>query len=407
MRVRPGRYRPWAAVVLLGMAALFAATPAAEADWTVIPLPEIIVDPNEGTTVGFLPVILVATETKSVRSIIAPDVRYNDTFGVYPMIRFFDYPDPNQKYFLIGGKGTKIGEYLEADYSGQDLLAGWLDLWSNGRHEQDPFERFYGFGNHTPDDHESNYTSTSERGSIWAGLNFYRSLQAFWQTRISLVRVGGGGVTHLQQLRDPASGFSTVNGVTGSTTVGEKFGLAFDNRDVHDIPTQGTYADTSIEIVDRALGSSNSYIRYDFEGKQFIRLRADKKFILALHGLLDYLQHGNNAPFYERNSVGGVHSLRAFGTRRFTDNNRVVLQAELRTNVYEREIFGVRAHLEVAPFIDAAKVFNRSREFPLEDLHLVGGVGFRAVVVPQVVAYVDFGSDGGGPAVFTGIDYPF
>jgi hypothetical protein len=43
----------------------------------------------------------------------------------------------------------------------------------------------------------------------------------------------------------------------------------------------------------------------------------------------------------------------------------------------------------------------------LEDLHIVGGLGFRAVVVPQVVAYVDFGSSGGAPAAFTGIDYPF
>ena len=52
-------------------------------------------------------------------------------------------------------------------------------------------------------------------------------------------------------------------------------------------------------------------------------------------------------------------------------------------------------------------MFNSSREFPLEDLHVVGGLGFRAVVVPQVVAYVDFGSSGGAPAAFTGIDYPF
>lgn len=407
MRVMPRQCSRWVVGGLCGIAVLLAASFVARADSTLIPLPEIIVDPNEGTTVGFLPVILVATETKSVRSIIAPDVRYNDTFGVYPTIRFFDYPDPKQKYFLIGGKGTKIGEYFEGDYNGQDLLDGWLDLWGNGKHEQDPFERFYGFGNHTPSENESNYTSGTERGWIWAGLNFYDSFQAFSRTRISEVRVGRGGVTHLPQVRDPASGFSTVNGVTGSTTVGEQFGLAFDNRDVHDIPTQGTYANMAVEIVDRALGSSDSYIRYDFEGKEFLPLRPDKKFVLALHGLLGYLQHGNDAPFYERNSIGGVHSLRAYGTRRFTDNNRVVLQAELRTNVYEREIFGVRAHLEVAPFLDVAKVFNSSREFPLEDLHLVGGLGFRAVIVPQVVAYVDFGSSGGGPAAFTGIDYPF
>jgi len=75
--------------------------------------------------------------------------------------------------------------------------------------------------------------------------------------------------------------------------------------------------------------------------------------------------------------------------------------------VYEREIFGVHAHLEVAPFIDAARVFDSSRDFPLQGLHTAGGVGLRAVVVPQVVAYVDLGTDGTGLAAFTGINYPF
>ena len=397
----------WAAIVLCGFAYCAMARDAAGADPTLIPLPEIIVDPNEGTTVGVLPVILIVSETKSIRSIIAPDVRYNDTFGLYPTFRFFDYPDPKQKYFVMGGKGTLRGEYAEADYQGFDLLDGWLNLSSNVLHEQDPFERFFGFGNHTPDSNESNYTSGTERGSLLTGLNFYGSFEALWQTRVSEVRTGRGGVTHLPQVRDPSSGFSQVDGVTGATTVAQRFGLAFDNRDSHDIPTQGMYANSAIEVVDKALGSSDSFIKYDFEGKAFLPLRPDKKLIVALHAALDYLQHGNNAPFYEKNAVGGIHSLRAYGSGRFRDNNNFVLQGELRTNVYEREIFGVRAHLEVTPFADLAKVFNTSREFPLEDLHPAGGLGLRAVVVPQVVAYVDFGSSGGAPAVFTGIDYPF
>lgn len=404
--MRGGRGR-WAAVVLCGVACLVTAGSVARADWSLIPLPEIIVDPNEGTTVGFLPVIVVASESKSIRSIIAPDVRYNDTFGVYPTLRFFDYPDPKQKYFIIGGKGTVRGEYAEADYKGQDLLDGWLDLWANGRHEQDPFERFFGFGNRSPSSNESNYTSTTERASLFTGLNFYDSFQGFWATRISEVRVGPGGVTHLPQVRDPASGFSNVNGVAGATTVGQQFGLAFDTRDARDIPTQGVFANSAIEVVDKSLGSSHSFIKYGFEGKAFVPLRPDKKFIIALHAMLDYLQHGDNAPFYEKNAIGGIHSLRAYGSGRFRDNDRFVFQSELRSNVYEREIFGVRAHLEAAPFLDVGQVFGSSREFPLEDLHVVGGLGFRAVVVPQVVAYVDFGSSGGAPAAFTGIDYPF
>jgi hypothetical protein len=62
---------------------------------------------------------------------------------------------------------------------------------------------------------------------------------------------------------------------------------------------------------------------------------------------------------------------------------------------------------EISPFVDLGKVFHSADEQPLSHLHPVGGLGFRAVVIPQVVAYVDLGTSGGGPEAFTGIDYPF
>ena len=402
----PRFLRCWLAVSL-SIGCLRPLRAGAETEKTLIPLPEIIVDPNEGTTVGFLPVLLIANETKAVRSIIAPDVRYNDITGVYPTFRFFDYPDPKQKYYLIAGKGTNRGENAEANYVGEDLFQGWLDLRANGLHEQDPFERFFGFGNNTPGSNETNYTSTTNAATVFAGLNLPGSLQGSLQTRLRHVRIGQGGVGSLPQVRNPASGFSDVKGADGGTVIGERFGLAYDTRDRTDIPTQGVFGNGGIEIVDRGMGSSFSFIKYGLEGKAFVPLRDDKKYILALHGECDYLQNGQDAPFFEKNSVGGIHSLRGFGSNRFTDNHRFLMQAELRTNVYEREIFGVRAHLELAPFLDLAKVFHTANEFLLEDLHVVGGLGVRAIVVPQVVAYVDFGTAGGGPAAFTGIDYPF
>ena len=380
---------------------------AAETERTLIPLPEIIVDPNEGTTVGVLPVVLIANERKEVRSIIAPDVRYNDITGIYPTVRFFDYPSPQQRYFLVGGKGVNRGEYFEGNYFGEQLFDGRLDLGVNGRREEDPFERFYGFGNDTPGSNETNFTSSTNAAMVFAGLNLPWSLQPYIQGRLRHVRIGTGGVSTLPQLRQPASGYSAIKGADGGTVVGTRFGLAYDSRDSITIPTDGLYANAGVEVVDKAFGSSSSFLKYGLEGKAFVPLRVDKKYIIALHGELDYLQHGDQAPFFEKNTVGGIHSLRGYGSNRFTDNHRFLLQAELRTNVYDREIFGVRAHLEVAPFVDLAQVFHSSREFPLEHLHPVGGVGFRAVVVPQVVAYVDVGTAGGAPATFTGIDYPF
>ena len=89
------------------------------------------------------------------------------------------------------------------------------------------------------------------------------------------------------------------------------------------------------------------------------------------------------------------------------DSNRFFSTVELRTLAVRRQLFDVMTELEVAPFIDAGQVFNSARTIPLDDLHFVGGVGFRGLVRPQVVGFVDIGYGSDGPAVFTGLDYPF
>jgi hypothetical protein len=67
----------------------------------------------------------------------------------------------------------------------------------------------------------------------------------------------------------------------------------------------------------------------------------------------------------------------------------------------------VKGELELAPFIEAGQVFRHIYDPPLDDLHLIGGVGVRAVIRPQLVAFVDVGYGAEGEAIFTGIDYPF
>jgi outer membrane protein assembly factor BamA len=229
-------------------------------------------------------------------------------------------------------------------------------------------------------------------------VNLPANLQASLQLRFRYGDVGPGGLTDVPELQDPPD---------PETIVGTRFALTYDTRDLTDIPTRGLFADVGVEIVDQGLGSSSSYVKYGLEGKAFFPLTRSEKYVLALHADLDYMHNGENAVFYEQNIVGGKYSLRGYGRRRFTDVHRFVLQGEVRSNVYERELFGVNAHLEVAPFIDLAKVFNSATELPLENLHPVGGLGFRGVVVPQVVAFVDFGIGEEGTAGFTGIDYPF
>ncbi len=70
-------------------------------------------------------------------------------------------------------------------------------------------------------------------------------------------------------------------------------------------------------------------------------------------------------------------------------------------------MFGVNLEIELAPFVEAGQVFRHVAESPVNDLHWVGGLGFRGVVRPQIVGFVDIGRGSEGTSIFTGIDYPF
>ena len=376
---------------------------------SLVPLPEILVDPNEGETVGVLASVLFSDEHQELRRILAPDVRYNDITGAYPTLRLYEYPTRRQKLLLQAGKATKIGEYFEALYSGDGLFDGRIDTQARLFHENDPFERFYGFGNNTPSTAETNYTGDNGVVLGYVALILPHDLRIGTQTRLKVTRVREGGVHTITQLVH--SNLANTPGTSGATMIGPGFNLRYDTRDDTAITTTGLFGDAAVEVIDRALGSSASYIRYSLEGRSFLPLTRNKDVIFASQMVLSYIEGGERAPFYDRNSLGGVRSMRGFGSNRYIDNHRCFLRSELRMNVWEpgwvAERFLVHGHLEAAPFFEIGRVFNSSRTFPLADPHVDGGLGLRAVIPPQLVAYVDVATTGSTATVFTGIDYPF
>ena len=161
-------------------------------------------------------------------------------------------------------------------------------------------------------------------------------------------------------------------------------------------------------MADRTLGSSTSYTKFGFDSRGYIPLRGEKKNpILAMRATADYVAGPADTPFWERSSLGGRRSLRGYGGDRFIGFNRSIGSVELRTNVYQHRLFGVNAELELAPFIDAGEVFKGVTTNPVGDLHWDYGLGFRGIVRPQILAFVDVGHGDEGLKVFTGIDYPF
>jgi hypothetical protein len=135
--------------------------------------------------------------------------------------------------------------------------------------------------------------------------------------------------------------------------------------------------------------------------------------ILVAHVAARYLPTANNVPFWALSSIGGGDSevggpqpLRGFGAGRFYDRDSFSGSLEMRHKIFSF-VATTRVDVEVTPFIDVGRVFAGTGTFALDQLHYVGGVGFRGIARPFVVGYVDIGYGSEGVAAFTGLNYPF
>lgn len=390
------------ALLLLVVLVALHAGPAAALQRSYIPLPEILTDPNEGNTYGALGVVLFLDQDKVIKYILAPDVRWNKYTGVYPTFRLFGYPTVDQKWSVVLRRSQHIDQDYDLVYTDNAFWQDRLRVFANAEFEDDSTERFFGFGNGSSEHAESNYTAHQGIALLRLNYRLQPTLELTYQSRVRVVRVHRGSVDTLPFIGEE---HPDTPGLEGATVVGQQIGLLYDSRDDVNIPRQGGFGFLSAEFIPRLLGSTFTAIKYAAEVRKFIPFR--KRFVLAMHSELNYLQSNDDVPFYEQSSLGGRYTLRGFGTNRFIDTNRFFASAELRTRVYDRQIFGVNAILELAPFFDFGQVFHSSRDSPFNDLHAVGGLGFRGVVPPQVVGFVDIGLGEQGVAAFTGLEYPF
>src|SRR5438876_11971098 len=416
---------------VLGAALIWsrAASPAT----SFIPIPEIITDPNEGNTFGILGVVLFLDEKDEIRYMLAPDIRYNDTKGTFPTFRFFGYPSPERRYSVVLGKSTTKDEDYELEYTDRSFWDGRGFVLASFLQEADSTERFFGFGNDSREERpdperpagvtssgrvcsanritgcnrggESNYTDVDTQAQVTPGVWGLPYANLSYRMRIRRYGIERGQV-HTIPFIATAHPEARDRGLEGGVFWTHQVALTYDSRDSTDIPTRGALGILYSELTDKHIGSASSFVKFGADWRDFIPLRKGNP-ILALHALANYTSGDRATPFWALSSPAGERSLRGFGSHRFIDFNRSLASAELRTRVYQRHVFGVTLEIELAPFAEAGQVFRHVTDSPVDDLHFVGGLGFRGVVRPQIVGFVDIGRGSEGNAIFTGIDYPF
>jgi outer membrane protein assembly factor BamA len=369
-----------------------------------IPLPVIASSPNEGITYGALGAFLFHNDKDEVCSLFAPQVNQNDNFGISTTLYGAYYPSPDRSVEMNLSQSTKVNNDYELKLRDQTLLDKKLELNLFLFSFSDGSARFFGFQSTSSPEDETNYADKETGFNLSGGYPFFDHTQLVLGERFKKVGIGEGAVKKVPFLRDV---FSTdqVPGSTGFTAHAQSVSLVYSTLDSATIPTSGTRAKASIEVSASALGSSADYRHYETEIKHF---RSDYDGRLITVGRLAYSQTlGDNVPFLERSTLGGENTLRGYGRNRFIDSSYLLCNIEERIRLFRWDLFGVLADWELAPFIDLGGVMKSLVEVNPNAFEFNPGIGFRAVIRPNIVGRIDVGVGREGPAVFVGLGYPF
>jgi Omp85 superfamily domain len=375
-----------------------------------IPVPEIAVDPNGGTTLGLIPTWVQTDSNHNVSRIIAPDILYNPYFGVGVHGRIYSYSSADEQWSFVTGIKQRVEREFDAEYQSGRLRE---DRWSYNYsviYNVDGTPRFYGIGNHTHEIEQTNYTGQKELAEVQVGFNINHTWQLLYTGRMQAVDVRPGTLNGIPSIETI---FPEILGLNTNKEVLNRMSVVYDTRDDLTIPTHGqkwvVYGGAASK---GGLLNDSSYTEAGLDGRAFWPVAPDT--VLVAHVALRYIPGSNPIPFWALSSLGGGQSeiggeqpLRGFGEGRFRDRDSFSSSVELRRKVFSIDAVTTNLDIEIAPFVDLGRVFARSSTSPVGQLHQVYGIGFRGIARPFVVGYVDIGRGSEGAAVFTGLNYPF
>jgi hypothetical protein len=374
-----------------------------------IPIPEIDVDPQSGVTLGVIATFIDVNDRGEIERITAPDVFHSQYFGWGAGISMYGYPSEDSQWLVTGSIKERVERGFDARYLAGQTRATPLSWSVQTLYDINGTARFFGIGNETPDYNESTYVK--DRAALVAslGYNFTPELQLAWGTRWRRVDVRPGVLSGIPSI---GTLYPDLNGLGNEHALEQTLTLTYDTRDSAIIPRSGARYLLYGGFASRSFGSSVAYSFFGADARCYFPVA--EHITLVLHAAARYMPSAEEAPFWALSSLGGDRSipngqepLRSDGADRYVDENLLATGAELRTRVAGFDAFGTRVSLELAPFIDAGKVFSNGFGNPLSDMHTAAGIGVRGVANPYVVGYVDVGYGRGKAVVFTGINYPF
>ncbi len=372
------------------------------AEVKVIPVPAVGTSKNDGSDGGLILPILITEPSGDLKYIIAPLLIRNSIVGTRGAINIFRYDPGGRELRFIGSLTEKIERRVQLSYTDPAFANGRYAFTVGGAFFKNATARFFGMTQQTVEADQTNYTDREIRLNWKFGVYFNEVTQLAFGQRFRDVRLQRGAT----DLPFSVEKFPNVDGMDGATIFGNRLTFHYDTRDNLVTPTDGAQVTAYAEFNQNyRLAGGPVFQRYELELKKLIP-SPSKHLIMVIRADLQ-MTFGDRVPFFEQSSLGGQNNLRGYGVDRFIDKHLVSLSVEQRIHVLRTRVSNVAADFEIAPFVDAGKVFSSFSKRINRDYEVTPGVGFRGTVRPNVVGRVDYGYSKEGGAVFAGLDFPF
>ena len=311
-----------------------------------------------------------------------------------PMTKFgggFKYADLSffgkDTYFDLTAVGTQNKDYVGEMSFEQRKIAKVFFARVRALYSDQRSRWFYGFGNDTRYDALTAYSEKTLFARFGGGISPVDIFRIGLDMRYETFDMKSGRIENVASVESRFSDFPGFDQKSSSVTM--RAYVLLDAFDHPLSPMKGGLVEIYYETNRGFSGSTYPYHNWTAKWVQLYPV-VEQKLIFATQ--IHYTGfHGDGLPVYHRARLGGYNTIRSYPLQRFTHDKSLLFNAEIRWNLFNvgREHFFNR--LELAPFIDVGRVYERREDLSLDGFHAALGAGVRLAVGPGLVIRFDAG----------------
>lgn len=195
-------------------------------------------------------------------------------------------------------------------------------------------------------------------------------------------------------------------GYKGGRTFMLGTGLIWEGRNSEFNPTSGTYSETSLELGNKFWGSSFNTLVLKHDMRNYLTFTLIKDITLANRFFLKHTS--GDTPYWKLAYAGDDETLRGYPSKRFIDDNVVILNNELRTWLFNFP--SINTKLGGTIFVDVGRTFSNQTSFNTIKRELKYTYGFGATssfFTPDFIIRADIGFSEEESGVYITVGYMF